>query len=190
MLAWQWKTWFSDFSNSEDTWTFLEDWGTLHCHHEFLDIGVFSGTLKEGKAACPLSKYPQTPTTESLLCLICSIPSLVPLVTDSCPGSCLPLPSDYRGSCHARSWETRWSTPLPPKNCLSHDTSVLTVKIKLYRLSMGLMGCFQAKVFIIQDLWDILAAQRILFLINIQCMYISLYSVPGAMLRPLCTLLW
>lgn len=67
---------------------------------------VFPGTLEEREAACAFSRYTQTPKTEPLLALIYSVPSLVPLVTDSWPWFSPVLAADYRRSCHAASWET------------------------------------------------------------------------------------
>lgn len=89
----------------------LEGWGTLHHQHELLYYSVLQWCLQgleECMVAFPVSKYPRIPNIEPLLCLICSIPSIVPFVTDSCLGPSQSLPWDHRGSCCARSWETKW----------------------------------------------------------------------------------
>lgn len=165
-----WRTCFSAFLSSGRTWTSMEDGGTRHCrwitvlcwHRE-----VFSGTIEEGKAACPLSKYPETPTTEPLLCLIGSDPPLsLSLLTAVLVLACpylqmvgLPVVWDH-------------GKPDDPfcRNCVwvrIHQSWLWTSN---YIDSEWVANGLSLSKTAIQDLWHTLAARRILFHINSQRM--------------------
>lgn len=95
----------------------------------------FQGLLRKARLLVPfLNTLWLPPRSPCFVCLVLIHPLSLSLLTAVLVLAC-PYPQmigDDRSSCRVRSLETRWS--LLSKLCLSQDTSVLTVKIKLYRL--------------------------------------------------------